>query len=97
MCHTSLTGWRHDLLLVPRFIAGAAKQRRVRGRQRAELSEEDGLFLYGDGGTLRAGQQSGLRAALHENSRDGYVIKESLSIQNLIERRIILESDLTEL
>lgn len=33
----------------------------------------------------------------HANSRDGYVVKESLSIQHLIERRIILESDLTEL
>ena len=31
------------------------------------------------------------------NSREGYIVKESLSIQNLIERKIILESELTEL
>lgn len=33
----------------------------------------------------------------HANSREGYIVKESLSIQNLIERKVILETELTEL
>ncbi|MBQ9238764.1 MAG: hypothetical protein IJ191_05545 [Treponema sp.] len=33
----------------------------------------------------------------HANSREGYIVKESLCIQNLIERKVIRESDLTEL
>ncbi len=33
----------------------------------------------------------------HANTQEGYVVKESLSIQNLIERNVIIETDLTEL
>lgn len=33
---------------------------------------------------------------IRPNSQDGYVVKETLSIQNLIERNVISESDLHE-